>query len=161
MNDKKISRRFHRGFTKGMSSLTSLITFYSWITGLVSEERVDFNKILKTVSSKILMKELMVFSLDGQTASWIENWLNGQAQRVVMSVLKSYWRPVTCSLSHGSILSQILVSIFINNLNNGAACTLSKFANDTKLGELAETSEGHAAIQKVFHRMKKWAVRSL
>lgn len=30
------------------------------------------------------MKKLMKFSLDGQTASWIENWLNGQAQSVAL-----------------------------------------------------------------------------
>lgn len=72
-----------------MSCLTNLITFYDWITGLASEERVDFNKIFKTFFSKMLPKKLMKFSLDGQTVSWIENWLNSQAQRVVMSVLKS------------------------------------------------------------------------
>lgn len=82
--------------------------------------------------------------------SWIENWPNGQAQGVVISVLKSYWRPKTWSLPQESILSQILISIFISNLHNGAACTLSKFANNTKLGGVAETSEGHAAIQKEF-----------
>lgn len=76
-------------------------------------------------------------------------------------MLKTYWRPITCSLPQGSILSQVLVSIFIKNLNNGVACTLSKFANDTKLGGMAETSEGHAAIQKDFHRLEKWAERSL
>lgn len=69
--------------------LTNLITFYNWIIGFVREERVDFSKIFKTVSSKILVKKLMKFSLDGETVSWLKNWLNGQTQRVVMSVLKS------------------------------------------------------------------------
>lgn len=43
--------------------------------------------------------------------------------------------------------------IFINNLNNGAACTCSKFANDIKQGGVGEMSDGHADIQKDFHRL--------
>lgn len=40
-------------------------------------------------------------------------------------------------------------------------CTLSNFADDTKLGGMAGTSEGHAAIQRDLNRVEKWAVRNL
>ena len=71
------------------------------MTGLVDKGRavdivdLDFSKAFDTVSHKIITDKLLVYGLDKQTVRWIENWLNGQAQRVVISGTKSRWRPVT------------------------------------------------------------------
>jgi len=47
--------------------------------------------------------------------------------------------------------------MFINDLDDGAGCTLRKFGEDTKLGGVADPSEGHAAIQRDLYRLEKWA----
>ncbi|KAK4832341.1 hypothetical protein QYF61_021870 [Mycteria americana] len=43
----------------------------------------------------------------------------------------------------------------------GALCTLSKFADDTKLGEVDDTPEGFAAIQRGLDRLEKWVNRNI
>ena len=83
--------------------------------------------------------------------------MKGHRQRVVINGSVFRWRLVTSSVSQGTVLGLVIFSIFSNHISDGIECTLSKFADDTKLSGTDDTMEGRNAIQRDLNRLEKWA----
>ena len=78
----------------------------------------------------------------------VSNWLTGRAQRVVVNGATSGWWMVTSGVPQDSILVLVLFNVYINDLEVGLEGVLSKFADDTRLGEIADSAEGGKALQR-------------
>jgi len=80
---------------KGRSCLTNLISCYDQVTCLVEETKaveiiyLDFSKAVDTVPHSILLEKLAAHGLHECTPHYINNWLNGRVQRVVVKGVKS------------------------------------------------------------------------
>lgn len=90
-------------------------------------------KAFHTISHNLTIDKQMKYRLDKGIVRQAENCPSAQAQGVVISSTESSWRQIISGISQGSVLRSVLFSLFIYDLNDEKECSLSNFADDTKI----------------------------
>jgi hypothetical protein len=101
------------GFISGKSCTTNLLEFMEVATKAVDEGLsmdvvyLDFAKAFDKVPKKRLVKKLQAHGIDGPLLTWIDAWLTGREQRVVMNGECSEWPEVLSGVPQGILLGPL------------------------------------------------------
>ena len=161
-NNNIISDTQH-GFRNKRSCLTNLLDFFqgiykNWDAHIPSDViYLDFQKAFDKVPHERLLKKLHSAGIGANLIAWIRDWLTDRKQRVLLNGQPSDWLPVTSGVPQGSVLGPILFIIYINDLESGLKSTISKFADDTKVGGKALTKTDCEIIQKDLNHIIEWS----
>jgi ribonuclease P/MRP protein subunit RPP40 len=150
------------GFRRKRSCLTNLLEFFHDMYIDYDKYKVadiiylDFQKAFDKVPHRRLLTKIRALGIGGKVADWIEQWLTGRKQRVVINGIASEWVNVTSGVPQGSVLGPLLFVIYINDLDRGLVSKLGKFADDTKLGNRVDSQNYIDNIQADIDRLVGW-----
>ena len=157
-----ISQQQH-GFQKGLSCETQLITvIHEWasvlnIHGQVDMIFLDFAKAFDTVPHERLLLKAKFYGISGKLNNWLQAFLTGKRQHVVVNGASSKWAPVLSGVPQGTVLGPILFLLFINDLPSSVSSSVKLFADDSVLYRHNESSADHDKLQQDLLQLEEWA----
>ncbi|MCP3679103.1 MAG: reverse transcriptase family protein [Gammaproteobacteria bacterium] len=156
-------RDSQHGFRNKRSCLTNLLEFYNKLFHIHDQTKtldiiyLDFQKAFDKVPHNKLLTKVKALGIIGNIYGWIENWLQGRKQRVVVNGETSSWVPVGSGVPQGSVLGPILFLIYINDIDIGISSPISKFADDTKIGRPVIDNKDRLNLQKDLDTISNWS----
>uniref|UniRef100_A0A3B3Q808 Reverse transcriptase domain-containing protein n=1 Tax=Paramormyrops kingsleyae TaxID=1676925 RepID=A0A3B3Q808_9TELE len=163
LDANNIIKDSQHGFRRGRSCLTNLLEFFEEATSEIDHKKaydviyLDFQKAFDVVPHKRLLLKLKAAGILGTVATWIKNWLTDRKQRVVIRGTMSQWASVHSGVPQGSILGPLLFLIYINDIDTNTYSKLVKFADDTKVGGVADTNLAAERLQRDLDLISEWA----
>ena len=103
---------------------------------------VDLSKAFDTFGHSVLLQKLLTYGVKDKELEWFNSYLFNRNKYVCVDRNISSPEPVYCEVPQGSILGQLLLLIFINDLSNyiGHASVIM-YADDTMLHVSHESKE--------------------
>ena len=119
LTDQQLLIENQHGFRKYRSCLTQLQQLlHHWSSvldkrGAIDVAFLDFAKAFDKVSHPHLFNKLQSYAIKGQLLEWINNFLLGRKQRVVINGYESNWLKVASGVPQQSNLGPLIFLIYI------------------------------------------------
>uniref|UniRef100_A0A3B3SJ13 Reverse transcriptase domain-containing protein n=1 Tax=Paramormyrops kingsleyae TaxID=1676925 RepID=A0A3B3SJ13_9TELE len=161
LDSNNILRDSQRGF-RGRSCITNLLEFFEEATREIDHKKaydmiyLDFQNTFDVPHKRLLLKIKAAGILE-TVAACIENWLTDRKQRVIIRGTMLQWACVHSAVPQGSILGPLLFLIYINYKDTHTFSKLVKFADDTKVGGVADTELAAQRLQRDLDLISDWA----
>ena len=108
-----------------------------------------------------LVYKLKHLGVRGHVLAWIESFLRGRRQRVVLRNGFSTWKEVTSGVPQGSILGPLLFLFYVNDIPDIVSSTAKMFADDTKVYRKISSKADCDSLQSDLNELAAWSKRWL
>ena len=156
------------GFVNKKSCTSNLLETLDLVTKELSEGNsvevvyLDFLKAFDMVPHRRLLLKLKGYGLKDDLLKWLESFLSGRKQRVVLGETASDWVEVTSGVPQGSVLGPLLFVIYINDLPEKLINHSKLFADDSKIIAILNSLLNNVLqndIDAVTHWTSEWLMR--
>lgn len=172
MNHMKRNKLFSTqqfGFISGRSTVLQLLQVIDKWTeildrgGCIDITYMDFMKAFDKVPHKRLLHKLKMYKIGEKYTKWLEAFLIGRKQRVIVNNESSSWRDVTSGIPQGSVMGPVLFVLYINDLPESAAYNSDTFlyADDTKIFREINSVNDCEDLQTDIFALHKWSEKWL
>ena len=150
------------GFRAKRSTETQLIqTIHDLSKSLDKKETVDmaildFTKAFDKVPHKRTIHKLNYYGISGYIATWIETFLIGRTQQVVVNGAASSSTIVTYGVPQRTVLGPLLFLLYINDLPDKLSTSVRLFADDCILYTPIRTQNDSSLLQNDLLKLQKW-----
>ena len=163
LESNNLLSRHQHGFRSKRSCLTQLLEYLSEIHDALDNGKpvdavyLDCQKAFDKVPHKRLIAKLRAYGISGKILKWIENFLSGRTQRVVIDGILSDPLPVLSGVPQGSVLGPLLFLIYINDLLDGISSGGKLFADDSKLFRKISSQTDRQILQEDLNKLHEWS----
>ena len=164
IEDNNILSEKQHGFRSGRSCLTQMLSHFDDIMeGLIDNKDtdaiyLDYAKAFDKVDHRLLLSKLQSYGFSAQIIKWVESFLTGRTQSVVLNGQHSIIQHILSGVPQGTVLGPILFILFINDLQG---CVLHSkvgiFADDTRISKQIASESDVTLLQQDLDRVVAWS----
>ena len=161
IKENLLSKKQH-GFINGRSTVTQLLSYLDECANSIVEGNVidvvylDFWKAFDTVPHHRLLSKLEAHGISGNILKWIEAFLVGRSQEVLVNGVRSKSAPVISGIPQGSVLGPLLFVVYINDILDDIKSSGPMFADDTKIFRTITSKEDAESLQQDLKVLELW-----
>ena len=165
LDQHRILSSFQHGFRAMRSCETQLLTtIHDFMTNYDNKHQIDiaildFAKAFDTVPHDKLLYKIQHYGIDGHIHSWIQSFLKGRSQSVVVEGDRSSAAPVTSGVPQGTVLGPLLFLLHINDLPGNVQSQVRLFADDCLLNWVIDTAADQHLLQQDLQALEQWGLR--
>ena len=151
------------GFIKNRSATSQMLDMYSSIgknldAGVQTDIIfLDFSKAFDSVPHHLLLHKLQAFGFSSTLLNWLNHYLHGRSQSVIIEGKVSPSLHVKSGVPQGSILGPLLFVLYVNDICEVCSSLISLYADDAKIYRRIITINDALILQSDLGALFAWS----